>query len=224
MTFRRSPRRVRAVPCRHVSALLPHWSGRGCVHRWLKDAQLRLRQAVERSGPIVADGDRTPGGTEVHMAIVTLIVMEPGSEWPGHVGDSEEVIALGNHETAAGTIGPRVDSLRRRGQVVRVAVMACSESEGSPSVTRRSELAHELLAAVVGTGFRRLVLTASDAVSLSTRCELLSLAGALTQRLSGTKTTVSVRFGANEARDVGVRAPSRGFAGALRQTNYADAE
>jgi hypothetical protein len=32
---------------------------------------------------------------EVEMSVISLIVMEPGSDWPGHVGDSDNVVAGG---------------------------------------------------------------------------------------------------------------------------------
>ena len=48
---------------------------------------------------------------------ITLIVMEPGSEWPGHVRDAEDVVALGNDgEGLLARVEHRLDALRRRGQ------------------------------------------------------------------------------------------------------------
>jgi hypothetical protein len=48
------------------------------------------------------------------MSVVSLIVMEPGSAWPGHVGDSENVVALGEREEG---LLPRIrrtlDSIRK---------------------------------------------------------------------------------------------------------------
>jgi hypothetical protein len=32
---------------------------------------------------------------EVEMSVISLIGMEPGSDWPGHVGDSDNVVAGG---------------------------------------------------------------------------------------------------------------------------------
>ena len=32
------------------------------------------------------------------MSLVSLIVMEPGSAWPGHVGGSENVVTVSEHE------------------------------------------------------------------------------------------------------------------------------
>jgi hypothetical protein len=126
---------------------------------------------------------------------VSLIVMEPGSAWPGHVGDSENVVTVAEHEEGLlERIRERLDTLRRGGEHVRVAVLACNEATDLASVTRRAELAHELLAAVAGVGFGRLVLTAAERASMQLRRDLLSLADTLAQIRRGAATTVSVRF------------------------------
>jgi hypothetical protein len=115
------------------------------------------------------------------MSVVSLIVMEPGSAWPGHVGDSENVVAVGEREDGMlGRIRSILDALARRGEQVRVAVLSCNEETDVVSAARRSELAHELLAAVAAVGFGRLVLSAEDGASMQVRRELMTLAGALT--------------------------------------------
>jgi hypothetical protein len=129
------------------------------------------------------------------MGVISLIVMEPGSAWPGHVGDSENVVAVGERdEPLLARIRLRLDSLRRHGEHVRVAVLACNEATDVVSVARRAELAHELLAAVAAANFGRLVLSAAERASVELRRELLSLAGALTHTGRGRAATVSVRF------------------------------
>jgi hypothetical protein len=129
------------------------------------------------------------------MGLVSLIVMEPGSAWPGHVGGSENVVALGEHDEALlERIRLRLDALRRHGEHVRVAVLACNEATDIVSVARRSELAHELLTAVAAGGFGRLVLSAAERAPAELRRELLSLAGTLSQAGRGRAPTVSVRF------------------------------
>jgi hypothetical protein len=129
------------------------------------------------------------------MGVVSLIVMEPGSAWPGHVGDSENVVAAGENDGGLLVrIRVRLDSLRKRGEQVRVAVLACNEQTDVTSVARRAELARELLAAVAAVSFGRLVLSAAERASMQLRGELLSLAGALSHTLAGTAATVSVRF------------------------------
>jgi hypothetical protein len=130
------------------------------------------------------------------MSVVSLIVMEPGSAWPGHVGDSENVVAVGEREDGMlQRIRAILDAIRRRGEQVRVAVLSCNEATDVVSAARRSELAHELLAAVAAVGFGRLVLAAEEHASTQIRRELMTLAGALTYMRRGGATTVSVRFG-----------------------------
>jgi glutamate racemase len=121
--------------------------------------------------------------------------MEPGSAWPGHVGDSENVVAVGEREEG---LLPRIrlmlESIKKRGEHVRVAVLACNEATDVASVARRAELAHELLAAVAAAAFGRLVLSAAERASMQIRRELLTLAGALSYTRGGTAATISVRF------------------------------
>jgi hypothetical protein len=134
------------------------------------------------------------GGRSV-MATVSLIVMEQNSEWPGHVGDSEHLVAVGGDEGLLERTQQRLAALRRRGERVRVAVLACGDATDVVSMARRAEVVHELLGAVTSVGFGRLVLSSGDRASVELRAELLSLAGTLSQRLDGTSATVSVRFG-----------------------------
>ena len=127
---------------------------------------------------------------------ITLIVMEPGSEWPGHVRDVEDVVALADGgEGLLAPIEHRLDALRRRGEHVRVALLACNGAVDPMAVQRRSEVAAELLAAVTSVVRGHLVLSVGDNVSMAVRRELLSLAGALSQKIEGTTATVSIKFG-----------------------------
>jgi hypothetical protein len=138
------------------------------------------------------------------MAPVTLIVMEAGSAWPGHVGDFESVVAVGGagHGLLKKTL-EKLDSLRRGGQRVRVAVLACNDTADRESTSRRVEIAHELLSSVVAVSFGRLVLSCRDGISVQQRRDLVSLAGALVERVRGRTATVSVKFGGRDAREVG---------------------
>lgn len=130
------------------------------------------------------------------MGVVSLIVMEPGSEWPGHVRDSENVVTTGHRDEGLLQRTRRtLEALRQRGQNVRVAVLACSRATDIASVIGRARLAQELLAAVAAAGFGRLVLSSAEGASVPLRRELLSLAGALSQSVVG----VSVRVKFNDA-------------------------
>jgi len=129
------------------------------------------------------------------MAMVSLVVMEPGSEWPGHVGESSNLIAFSQGgERLLQRTREKLEALRRGKQDVRVAVLACNAEAGGEADGHRAQVACTLLAAVRGTAFGRLVLSASGRASLRLRQELLSLTGALSEELRGTTATVSLRF------------------------------
>jgi len=139
------------------------------------------------------------------MAVVTLIVMEPGSEWPGYVGDSESVVAVAHEDEALlERTKQKLDAMRQERQQLRAAVLSCNTASDASSVARRSDVAHELLTAVTEAGPAKLVLAASDRITMQQRCELLSLAGELSQRLRGGTATVSVRFGETSRREIGL--------------------
>lgn len=127
------------------------------------------------------------------MGVVSLIVMEPGSRWPGHVRDSENIVAASHvGEGLLQRTQRTLEGLLQRGQHVRVAVLACSDATDAVTLACRAQLARELLAAVAATGYGRLVLSSAEHASMSLRRELLTLAGALSQTVLGT--SVRVRF------------------------------
>ena len=118
------------------------------------------------------------------MTTATMIVMEPGSDWPGHVGDSTHVVAFSHDsEDLLRRTEERLGALRRGNHGVHVAVLACNAATGSASAGR-PPLARTLLGAVSGTSHGRLVLFA--------------LTGALTEEIRGTTTMVSLKFTASE--------------------------
>lgn len=130
------------------------------------------------------------------MGMVSLIVMEPGSLWPGHVGGTENVVAAGSDQDGLRSRTEHMlDVLRARQQHVRVAVLACNDATDFASAGRRAEVAGILLRAVASSSFGRLVVCASGRASLRLRQQLLSLTGELVHELSGTTATVGLRFG-----------------------------
>jgi hypothetical protein len=134
------------------------------------------------------------------MGVVSLIVMEPGSMWPGHVRDSENVVAVGDKEDGlVRRTRETLASLRLRGHQVRVAVLACNEAIDVASITSRALVARELLAAVAAARLGRLVLSSAERTSTQVRREILSLAGALTHSLRGA--SVRVTFDTRRSRD-----------------------
>jgi hypothetical protein len=132
---------------------------------------------------------------ESDMTMVALVVMEPGSLWPGHMGDLAGVVAFsqGGDELLRRT-REELSALRCREQYVRVAVLACNAATDGVATSRRTEVARALLAAVSDTAFGRLILSASSRASLRLREELVALAGALGEQPPDTSATVSLMF------------------------------
>jgi hypothetical protein len=130
------------------------------------------------------------------MATVSLVVMEPGSEWPGHVGDHPNLVAFSQSgEMLLQRTKETLDALRRDEQDVRVAVLACNgETADGEADGYRTQVARTLLSAVSSKTLGRLVLSASGRASVRLREELLALTGTLSAQLQGTTATVSLRF------------------------------
>jgi hypothetical protein len=130
------------------------------------------------------------------MGNVSLIVMEQGGAWPRRVAESEDVVVV--HDDSKVLLQrtlQKVESLRRRGQHLRIAVLACNAATDRMSVARRAEVANELLRAVAAVGFGRLLLSTAHDASARLRRELRALANALSRTFAGTAAAVTVRFG-----------------------------
>jgi hypothetical protein len=130
---------------------------------------------------------------ELDMGFVSFIVMEPGSQWPGHVGSAENLVVVGvreDNEELPLVVRAKLDTVRRRGESVRVGVLACNGATDETSKSRRVRVARELLAAVACAGFGRLVLTTGSRASSALRHDLLELC----EQLRGSSAIVSVRF------------------------------
>ena len=130
------------------------------------------------------------------MARVALVVMEPGSEWPGHVGETETLVALRSLDgTLLHSTQARLAALKRAHDDVRVAVLACNEATDDLAAGERACVAGELLTSVVGGRRGRLVLTApTTRMSPVLRQHLLALAGVLSDRLRGTSATLTLKL------------------------------
>jgi hypothetical protein len=126
---------------------------------------------------------------------IALVVMEPGSAWPGHVGDEETLVVLRSDRDMVASARERLATLERARQHVRVAVLACNGAIDHASGIRRAGVAGDLLAAVSRVQSGRLVLTAPPAPASRHLCQhLLWLVGTLTDRLRGTSATVTLRL------------------------------
>ncbi len=128
-------------------------------------------------------------------AEVSLVVVEPGSEWPSPVGDHPSLIAFSpDTDRLLERTREMLDALRRSQRYVRVAVLACNGDMEGDEDGFRTLIARALLDAVSSQSSGHLVLHADGRASLRLRQELLRLTGALSERLGGTTATVSLRF------------------------------
>jgi hypothetical protein len=132
---------------------------------------------------------------EMGNAAVSLVVVEPGSEWPTPVGDTPSLIAFSaDTDRLFQRTQEMLDALRRSRRHVRVAVLACNGDMEGDEDGFRTLIARALLDAVSSQAFGHLVLNADGRASLRLRQELFRLTGALSERLGGTTATVSLRF------------------------------
>jgi len=127
----------------------------------------------------------------------TIVVMEPGSDWPGPFGKSAHVLAFGvgadnrydrTHERLAAMFGGRRD--------VSVAVLACNASTGAIAAVERIRLGRSMLDALKDVAHGRLVLSASAGSSHELLGDLLELAATLVDGARGSSATVSLNFSA----------------------------
>jgi hypothetical protein len=133
---------------------------------------------------------------EAAMSTTAMIVMEPGSEWPGQVGDFTNLVAFthGCEELLRRT-QEKLGLLQRHKQSVRVAVLACNVATDDVHSGLRAQLARSLLGAVARTTCGRLILSAGAAAPRELLKELLALTESLAQEVRGTSATVSLRVG-----------------------------
>jgi hypothetical protein len=130
------------------------------------------------------------------VGLTALVVMEPGSDWPGRIGKSVTVVTLGpGEDSLLGRTLVQLESMLQGKQRIRVAFLACNGSLGSSSAEQRAHLAQVLLRSVTCQGHGRLVVCASGDACRELREELLAMVGSLAEEAQGTPTTVTLRFG-----------------------------
>ncbi len=123
---------------------------------------------------------------------MTMVVMERGSEWPGHVGNPTHVVAFGRgQDDLCRRACDSLSVLQRNNTQVRVAVLACNDSTGH---FERLALARALLSAVRLSSRGRLVLCATASATEAHLRDLFALADTLTLEARGSGATVSLRF------------------------------
>jgi hypothetical protein len=129
------------------------------------------------------------------METTALVVMEPGGDWPGQIGNSMNVVASSDGgEDLLRRTQEKLGALHRSKKAVRVAVLACNAATDGAAADRRAQLARTLLAAVTVSTCGRLLLWASGHAPDPFRQALFALAKALTEEARGTTVTVSLRF------------------------------
>ncbi len=134
------------------------------------------------------------GDSPVNPAF-SLVVMEPGSDWPGQVDDSATLVALcQEEEELLRNTQARLTFFAEHDQRLSVAVLACNGQTEGNAAERRARLARVLLEAVANTTCGRLIVSASSAASHALREQLFALVEALTAALRGTTASVSLRF------------------------------
>jgi hypothetical protein len=129
------------------------------------------------------------------MTALSVVVMEPGSDWPGQVGDSTTLVAFsqGGDELLRRTQS-RLKALADHHQSVRIAVLACNGETEGITASRRERIARVLLDVVATASGGRLIVSANRAASHPLREHLFALVGALTKALHGSTASVSLRF------------------------------
>jgi hypothetical protein len=141
---------------------------------------------------------------------VLLVAVERGAALPVWVGRcqdrvSDVVLLISNSDESAAAMTKRIEqrahlltgSDHQRG----VAVLVVDISQLTADATRaRREIADCLLAYLTHVGEGVLLLLAEESATLESRSELLSMAGALAQKVRGTRISISLHFGkASEA-------------------------
>jgi hypothetical protein len=185
------------------------WSSRWTACRNIKQG-LRLQRSADQ--PPVRLVHRATGNDTLSFArsrfsppiptrapsavtATAMVVMELGGEWPAHIDDLTRVVGLSPcGEDILQRTQEKLCALGRKGEGIRVAVLACNAATDADAVVRRAKLARALLGAVRHTVHGRLILSAREGASIASRTELLSLAGQLTDALRGTTASVHLWF------------------------------
>lgn len=134
------------------------------------------------------------------MTAAVVVVMERGSEWPAHIEDLTNVVGLSpDGDDLLLRTEERLRALERRGQAVRVAVLACNAATEPAALVHRATLAHALVGTVGHAVHGRVILSAKEGASATVRRDLFSLAGRLTETLRGTSASVHLWLGSRLA-------------------------
>lgn len=206
---------VRYFP-RKAQRMVPytsHMKGRIRLPRKSSPA-VEMQEREPKSGVILAGrrgGGLLPRELEHTMQTtgVLLVAVERGASlpnWIGHCQDrvSDVFLLVGNLEEPRDALLKRVEqrltllseSEPQRGLVVLVAEPSPASPEAEEA---RMQVADRLLGYLSKLGEGILLLLSDDTAPLESRVQLLSMAGTLAQQVRGTKLSISVRFGTQNA-------------------------
>jgi hypothetical protein len=130
------------------------------------------------------------------MKSLTLIVVEPGADWPDFVcGIAPDIVALGGGALDGILLERACERAHRSGAVVQLAVLACNREADDESMHRRAFAASRLLMTAARGDSGGLVLSVSGAAHAGLRLGLIGLATTLLHAQQERRARVSVRIG-----------------------------
>ncbi len=137
---------------------------------------------------------------------VLLVVVESGATLPGWLGScqskvSDTVVLVAAPDEMSNRFSSRaiqrVDALSDSDQRIQTAVLVPSDTPvGNDVLAARQNISQAILTHMTRHGRGQLLLLTGRELQPDAQLQLLNLAGALTERLHGTKMSVALRFGA----------------------------
>jgi hypothetical protein len=165
----------------------------------------RAPQAIcERNGTCFL---ATPEVT-LTMRAVAFVVMESGNDWPSCVTRNHfegVVVRQPRNQPNAALIRRTRELVARVRSPISLGVLACNGETDEEATERRVTIARLLLAQVLRTQRGRLILSTSTRAPSALRCDLIGLTATLSEALSGSSASVSLRFDDEVGRRVRVR-------------------
>lgn len=116
---------------------------------------------------------------------LSLVVMEPGSDWPATIPESTDVLAFGQmhgeeQDELLRRMRDRVRAHARHGEKVACAILSCNESTSEEALSARVSTVRALVAALRRDGGERLMLVGRDGATAAQNA-----VRALAERLDG---------------------------------------
>ena len=170
------------------------------------DEVIDAPRGIATRGGHVVESSRTM--TTSSDTPTSIVVMEAGAQWPRwfHGLDQQGANSVVQRQTEeedpegfATRVVQRIKEASSRG-LVRLTVLACSESTTAAVLASRYRIASALIRSMARIGSGQLVLVAEADIDDELRHELLALAGALCDDLHGTRLNVRVLFSSKAPR------------------------